>query len=141
MREVIGMDEKQEILKQKKKNLSNMEGEMKRAKEQIAETKFLLGLLEEEMRAKRMSHAASQKAFVLVNVTWEFERDPEYVEALKIINNIKFKKNEYDYERQKEQMTQSVTTLEEQLAEATNRVEELHKEIQDLKDDLGEKDE
>lgn len=135
------MDEKQEILKQKQKNLSNMEGEVKRANEQILETKFLMELLEEEMRAKRMSHKASQKGFVPVNVSWEFEKNPDYIEALKIMNDIKFKKNEFDYQNQKDKMNDMVESLEEQHSEATKRVEELNKEIQDLKDDIGEKDE
>lgn len=135
------MDEKKEILETKKKNLLNMEGEVKRSKEQILETKFLMELLEEEMRAKSMSHKASQNGFVPINVSWEFEKDPDYIEALKIMNNIKFKKNEYDYQNQKEKMTDMIESLEEQHSEALKRVEELNKEIQDLKDDVGEKDE
>lgn len=135
------MDEKQEILKQKKKNLQVMEGEVIRSKKQLEENSFLVGLLEEEMSAKRLSHKASQKAFVPVNVSWEFEKDADYIEALRIMNEVKFKKAEYDYANQKERMSDMSSDLKEQIEEATKRVTELKKDIQDLKDELGEKDE
>ena len=132
------MDEKKQVLENKEKNLRVLENEVFQANKQLKEREFFIELLDEEWAAKKVTFEVSQKDFKPIKVSWSFEENPDYVEALKKINVIKFKKSEYDYNNQKEQLNGDITTLKEQIASSEKEILEVMKDVAALKDELGE---
>lgn len=132
------MNEKQEILENKTKNLEVLQDEVKNASKQLDERKFFLELLQEEWAAKQLSHKASQENFEPISVTWKFENHPDYVDALKRINVVKYKKSEYDYNNQKEKLQDDLNVLTEQIESAQEEISKVILEIKDLQDETGD---
>lgn len=113
----------------KEKHLSNLQKEIKVAKETTQDLKDRYELLKEEMAVTKDNHPIVMSNLVLLNKTWKFESDPKYMENTRKLNEINFKKKMMDFNVQK-------TRMESALESATAAIKSLQEEIDRIQGEL-----
>lgn len=128
------MDGKEQEVENLKKSLSNAKTELEKSKAQLESAYEDLKDFKEEFDLKCANHEVALKNYKIVKPVWAFEEDPEYLENMRKLSLLGFKRFKEETQRKLEQRNKTIEDIKSQISSQESY-------IKGLEEELGEKNE
>lgn len=126
---VVPKVDKELELTRKKKHVENLKREIENAADQKKDIIERRDVFIEKIDASRLSASLVLKNFKIIRPNWAYEEDPEYLEALKKVNDCIFRENELNWKTQLVNIANNIEATEKQKEALTTELARIEKEM------------
>lgn len=127
--------EKQLEIERKTRYKDNLGREIALFKEQLPDVVMRLEIHLQSVALLTRNQEIAMANFKFRDPKWDYEAVPEYIENIRSLNILNFKKASIDWKTQETQMRGTVESINAQLESAATELAKVTKELEELKGD------
>jgi chromosome segregation ATPase len=127
------MEEKNLEIERKQKYLENLNREVKMFNEQLPDVEKKLEIHQKTVELLKKNQDIAINNFEYLEPKWGYEKVPEYIENLKMLNVLSFEKANIDWKTQEVQLKNTIESITKQLEQAHKEIDKVTTELTELK--------